>query len=156
MSRRSCMLPGWPRRPWAPRTRAGMSLGTGKGGHGLRAQSRRWQSPATFCRRTKVSAGGGRLHHEDECPLEMPEGACGRGNVQVRANTGLKRGRKSGASHRLMVTCRRRRPDTLEPSGPQPVEHAARHITQLGELDLRPAFQLVHEQPAERLFSGLQ
>ena len=57
-----------------------------------------------------------------------------------RANTGLKRGRKSGASHRLMVTCRRRRPDTLEPSGPQPVEHTAQQKTQQGELDLRPAF----------------
>ena len=49
-------------------------------------------SPATCRRRTKVSAGGGCLHDEDECPLEMLEGTCGRENVQVRAKTGLKRG----------------------------------------------------------------
>ena len=94
MAGRSGMLRGWPRQPWAPRARSGMSLGTGKGGHGLRKQSRQWPhpSPATCRRRTKVSAGGGCLHDEDECPLEMLEGTCGRENVQVRAKTGLKRG----------------------------------------------------------------
>ena len=35
------MMLGWPRRPWAPRARSGVSLGSAKGGRALRTLSRR-------------------------------------------------------------------------------------------------------------------
>ena len=38
----SGMIPRWPRLPLSLRARTGVALGSGKGGHGLRSQSRRW------------------------------------------------------------------------------------------------------------------
>ena len=56
VSCQSGMIPRWPPPPLSPRARAGVALGSAKGGRGLRAQSRRRTQ-----QRLVVEEGGARL-----------------------------------------------------------------------------------------------
>ena len=56
------MMPGWPPRSLAHAARTGVVLGWVKGGHRMRAQSRRWQQQLTWVMLKRETAAAEQRH----------------------------------------------------------------------------------------------